>query len=225
VTQLKAEVFGVPQFRRRLHLGGIKGKNAENYDLNVLAEKKISKLTTVGEAISDLPPLSDGGGGFNEMDYRTVKQLSAYQKKARQKSRRLYNHWCSKNSQEVIDTIGHILPGSSLMKQWASLPESTKKRYKVQSNIHSNIYKRLSWPLQSPTIVHARRAMLLHPVTNRIITVREAARLQSFPDFFRFFGPLNNQYQQVANAVPPLVAKALGNFYYKFIGEQKNDNK
>jgi DNA (cytosine-5)-methyltransferase 1 len=219
VAKLNSEAFGVPQHRLRLHIGGIKGNLKQNCDINLLTAKKRRKNVTVGDAISDLPLLEDGGGGFNEADYPINQNLTPYQKKARKGSKKLYNHWSSKNSEEVVDTISRIAPGLSLKKSWGSLPESTKKRYKSAENIHSNIYKRLTWDDTSPTIVHARRAMLLHPTRNRILTVREAARLQSFPDKFRFIGKIHDQYQQVANAVPPFVAEALAHFYAPHLGD------
>ncbi|WXG45078.1 MAG: DNA cytosine methyltransferase [Promethearchaeati archaeon SRVP18_Atabeyarchaeia-1] len=79
------------------------------------------------------------------------------------------------------------------------------------------MYSRLSWRRPSPTVVHARRAMLLHPQQHGIISVREAARLQSFPDRFRFMGTLNSQYQQAANAVPPILAKKIANLIKKLL--------
>lgn len=221
VAQPNSELFGVPQHRIRLHVGGIKGKLKDNFDLNLLKIKK-GKHVTVGEAISDLPFLVDGGGGTNETEYPSdpsKEKLTPYQKKARKGSKKLYNHWSTKNSAEVIETISYIAPGSSLKKSWGTLPEHIKKRYTVAENIHSNIYKRLVWDSCSPTIVHARRAMLLHPVRNRILTVREAARLQGFPDKFKFMGTIHNQYQQVANAVPPLVSEALGRYYSNYLGD------
>jgi len=219
VAQLNSEAFSVPQHRVRLYIGGIQGNMKQNFDLNLITVKKRRKNVTVSDAISDLPFLEDGGGGSNEADYPSNRKLTPYQKRARKGSKKLYNHWSSKNSAEVIDTISRIAPGLSLKKSWNALPESTKKRYKSAENIHGNIYKRLSWTTTSPTIVHVRRAMLLHPKKNRILTVREAARLQSFPDTFAFKGHIHNQYQQVANAVPPLVAEALAHFYSNYLGE------
>jgi DNA (cytosine-5)-methyltransferase 1 len=220
-AELNSEDFGVPQHRVRLHIGGIQDDIRENFDLNALSTKKRKKNATVRDAISDLPLLEDGGGGSNEMDYPRNQEIRPFQKRARRGSKILHNHWSSKNSAEVIDTIRHIAPGSSLRKSWDSLPERSKIRYKSPENIHSNIYKRLSWEGSSPTIVHPRRAMLLHPLRNRILTVREAARLQSFPDKFKFTGYVHNQYQQVANAVPPFVAEALANFYANYLGDEK----
>jgi len=207
VKIIQFENFNVPQRRRRLIVGGLKKDYQTNFKL-CPKENNGTKIT-VKDAISDLPLLGDGGGGMDEMDYPRRRKLTPYQRKVRNGSIKLHNHWCSKNSKEVVNTMKYIKRGSSLNKSWESLPESIKARYKNPKAIHNNIYKRLSWRELSPTIVHARRAMLLHPRVNRIITVREAARIQSFPDTFQFKGGIHSQYQQVANAVPPEATSAI----------------
>jgi DNA (cytosine-5)-methyltransferase 1 len=217
LAHLNSEEFGVPQRRVRLYIGGVRGGLNREFDLTTLKQNK--RKMNVEDAISDLPFLQDGGGGSDKMGYPSCKKPASYQRWARKGSRFLYNHWSSKNSAEVVNTIRNIVPGLSLKKSWSRLPETVKKRYKSAENIHSTIYRRLSWATASPTIVHPRRAMLLHPSQNRIITVREAARLQSFPDKFRFRGGIHDQYQQVANAVPPLVAEALAHFYIIHLGD------
>lgn len=215
---IESEKFEVPQRRRRLFIGGIKKGISRNFKLS--PKGNIGEKVTVKDAISDLPLLKDGGGGIEEINYPRRKKLSHYQEEARKGSDRLYNHWCSKNSATVVETMKCIKKGSSLNKSWSSLPESVKSRYKNPDAIHNNIYRRLSWNESSPTIVHARRAMLLHPRINRIITVREAARLQNFSDKFRFYGGIHAQYQQVANAVPPKVAEALAKVLLMYLSKK-----
>jgi len=217
VAIIDSNKLGVPQRRRRLFIGGIRKDHLTNFSLipNIGNETKL----TVKDAISDLPALEDGGGGKDEMNYPKKKKLTDYQKELRGESNKLDNHWCSKNSEAVVETMKCIRQGSSLKKSWNSLPGSIKARYKNPETIHNNIYRRLSWKEPSSTIVHARRAMLLHPRVNRIITVREAARLQNFPDKFRFYGGIHAQYQQVANAVPPKVAEALAEVYLRYLAE------
>jgi len=210
IAELNSEEFGVPQRRSRIYIGGIKSAGQE-FDLTTVRRSRARP--TIKDAISDLPTLQEGGGGFNVVGYPESKKVTNYQRKARDYCRMLYNHWCTKNSSEVIETIRYISPGSNLKKAWDQLPKSVKARYKNPDNIHYNVYRRLAWDLPSITIVHPRRAMLLHPSCNRIITVREAARIQSFPDWFRFHGGIDSQYQQVANAVPPRVADSLAHFY------------
>lgn len=214
IAIINFDKLGVPQRRRRLFIGGIKKGHLAEFSLSPNVSNR-TKLT-VKDAISDLPLLKDGGGGKDERNYPRKKRLSPFQEKARAGSDKLYNHWCSKNSEAVVETMKCIKKGSSLKKSWNCLPESTKARYNNPEAIHSNIYQRLCWREVAPTIVHARRAMLLHPRVNRIISVREAARLQNFPDRFRFHGGLHSQYQQVANAVSPVVAEALAKVYLSY---------
>jgi len=207
--------FGVPQRRKRLFIGGLRKSHSKEFKLSPTPINGL-KLT-VKDAISDLPLLKEGGGGRDEMDYPKKRKLSPYQRKARAGADKLYNHWCSKNSEAVVETIKYIKKGSNLKRSWNIFPQGVKKRYKNPTALHNNIYRRLSWREQSPTIVHARRAMLLHPRVNRIISVREAARLQSFPDTFRFFGGIHSQYQQVANAVSPVFAEALAKVFWRHL--------
>ena len=81
--------------------------------------------------------------------------------------------------------------------------------YTDKSNCHSGIYKRLDQSKPSVVIANYRKNMLIHPNQDRGLSVREAARLQSFPDSFIFKGSLMHIQQQIGNAVPPLLAKAL----------------
>ena len=91
--------------------------------------------------------------------------------------------------------------------------------YSSIQRTHSNIYRRLVWDEPAITIGHYRKSMIVHPDQNRGLSVREAARLQSFPDWYRFAGALNgkqgglmHKQQQLANAVCPLVTKAVAEF-------------
>jgi site-specific DNA-cytosine methylase len=84
---------------------------------------------------------------------------------------------------------------------------------------HSNIYRRLTWNEPSITIGHYRKSMLIHPKQHRGLSLREASRLQSFPDWFRFSGTadgreggLVHKQQQLANAVCPLISRAIAQF-------------
>ena len=83
--------------------------------------------------------------------------------------------------------------------------------YKDKTRCHSGIYKRLREDEPSVVISNYRKMMLIHPKQNRGLSVREAARLQSFPDDFFFEGPISHIQQQIGNAVPPLLAKAIFN--------------
>ena len=68
--------------------------------------------------------------------------------------------------------------------------------------------------------VNVRKSMWIHPVINRAVSVREAARLQTFPDSFRFYGNKDSQYQQVGNAVPPVLAKSIAEHLISYLERQ-----
>jgi DNA (cytosine-5)-methyltransferase 1 len=216
-TKLEAYNYGVPQHRRRLFIGSIKGSEHFALPLPEPSVRILNHLSRqddvcVKNAISDLPMLPIGGGGTDVSEHRHAKSksLCSYQRMARRGAVKLFNHWSTSHSKPVMETIRQIPPGLSLVRVWNRLPLRIKKRYANRNNIQFNIYRRLSWKGISPTVVHPRRAMLLHPSQTRIISVREAARLQGFPDAFRFHGGIDSQYQQVANAVPPPMARFLG---------------
>ena len=81
--------------------------------------------------------------------------------------------------------------------------------YTDVSRTQNTIYLRLDYDEPSGTVVNVRKSMWIHPTLDRAISVREAARLQTFPDSFVFFGTKDKQYQQVGNAVPPIMAKSI----------------
>ena len=84
-----------------------------------------------------------------------------------------------------------------------------KSTYSKPERTQNTIYLRLEPDAPSGTVVNVRKSMWIHPTLDRAVTVREAARLQSFPDYFEFVGTKDSQYQQVGNAVPPLFANVL----------------
>lgn len=102
---------------------------------------------------------------------------------------------------ESLERIKHIPAGGNIH----DLPNELRTK-----SIHSNMYRRLEWDKPSITIANVRKAMILHPVEDRILTVRECARLQGLPDDFVFKGRLGSMQQQVANGVPVQLAQALG---------------
>src|SRR5260370_21302744 len=105
------------------------------------------------------------------------------------------------------------------METGRPLVRMVRTNYKEVGNTHSNIYRRLVNDAPAITISHYRKSMLIHPSQHRGLSFREACRLQSFPDWCRFMGAVSLQQQQLANAVPPLmataVAKAIGDLWWK----------
>ena len=92
-----------------------------------------------------------------------------------------------------------------------------KNTYTKPERTQNTIYLRLKLNEPSGTVVNVRKSMWIHPILNRGLTVREAARLQSFPDKFGFVGTKDSQFQQVGNAVPPLLAKAIAQQILNYI--------
>ncbi len=163
---------------------------------------------TVGEAISDLPAIAADGGAY-EMNYDAEPQ-SSYQRKMRSYAQKLYNHACTNVSEINLERMKYVLPGGS----WRDIPFDLlpKGMQRARRSDHTKRYGRLEHDGISGTILtkcDPHWGSFFHYEQNRVISVREAARIQSFPDWFRFTGTQGDQYRQVGNAVPPLLAYAI----------------
>lgn len=196
---LNASHFGIPQKRSRLFIIGTLEKDRKIQFPEPLNETYIN----VNDAISDLPELI-AGAAIDEMPYK-CKPTYEYAKALRGSLEKTTNHLVTKNSPSVIARYQHIPQGGN----WESIPESLMGNYKDRSRCHTGIYHRLNNNEPSVVIGNYRKNMLIHPIQNRGLSVREAARLQSFPDWFEFKGSIGFQQQQVGNAVPPLLAKSV----------------
>jgi DNA (cytosine-5)-methyltransferase 1 len=101
------------------------------------------------------------------------------------------------------------------------LDDSLKKNtYSDIKRTQKTIYQRLKYDKPSGTVVNIRKSMWIHPKKSRAISIREAARLQSFPDSFIFEGSKDSQYQQIGNAVPPLLARAIAEKIYDLLAKE-----
>lgn len=194
--------YGIPQKRKRVFIIGIKPSefSHELLDLNI---KSCKKEVTLREAIDDLPILSNGNS-IDVLEYKKKSNLTNYQILMRKKNPGNYvsNNLVSKNKDYVIERFKHIKMGEN----WKSIPKNLMMNYANPNNCHSSIYRRLDMNEPSITITNFRKNMIIHPKEDRLLSVREAARIQSFPDNFIFYGNLNSQQQQVANAVPPILS-------------------
>jgi DNA (cytosine-5)-methyltransferase 1 len=190
---LKSEKFGVPQIRRRAFFIGALGI------LNFKLPEENGISTTVSEALDDLPVLLSGEG-YEVQDYISPP-LNEYQKKMRVRSSKVFNHFSTKHSNVVLERLSLI----SLNGSKEDLPAHHRTK-----SIHSGTWKRLDPSGFSPTITTRfdtpSSGQFTLPYQDRCLTVREAARIQSFPDDFIFYGSKSNQMLQVGNAVPPLMA-------------------
>ena len=199
--------FGVPQRRKRIIFIGTKKKTSNLFTV------KRTKVIAVREVLDDLPIL-DNGNFVNELKYSRYTNLSNYQKKMRKNNgHTILNNLVTKNGKLVVERYKHIPSGGN----WRNIPINLMKNYKNTNNCHSGIYYRLKWDEPSVVISNFRKNMLIHPEQHRGLSVREAARLQSFPDDYIFYGSLGSQQQQVANAVPPLLAEKIGNNIIKYL--------
>lgn len=197
---LLASDFGVPQNRKRVFSVGLLNKKSDFLFPDIThSEVKI----TSEEAISDLPEYElENGSPYN------VKHQSDYQKKIRYKSQGIYNHQLTKHTEKTKETISLVPDGGN----YKSLPKELQETRKV--NI---AWTRLNSQKPSFTIDTGHRHHF-HYKFNRIPTVREAARIQSFPDNFIFYGTKTDQEKQVGNAVPPMLALTLANQLINKIG-------
>ena len=205
---LLASDFGVPQNRRRLILVGTLSQRAFEFPqgTTLLPEEKV----TCKEALSDLPEFSLEDGSM----YRN-KPEGNYQELMRESSKGIFNHTITEHSEQTIRIISLVPDGGN----YKDLP------HELQSTRKVNIaWTRYSSKKPSLTIDTGHRHHF-HYSFNRIPTVRESARLQSFPDSFVFEGSKTSQYKQVGNAVPPLMAQALGDSIRSYLHDEKGSMK
>ena len=195
---LNSADFGVPQKRNRLFIiGSLHGIEVEK------PKSSIKKYRTVKDAIADLPDL-ENGDATDIKEYSKAAQ-STYAKSMRGRLKQSWNNVVTNNAPHILERYSHIPQGGN----WEHIPKHLMQNYTDASRCHTGIYRRLNEDEPSVVIGNFRKNMLIHPWKDRGLSVREAARLQSIPDWFRFTGSIGFQQQQVGNLVPPLLAKAI----------------
>jgi len=215
-----ASDYGVPQNRKRIILLGIRDDAFEGdpqellreFYTEILPSFKVKK-TTVAEAIFDLPKLFPNPDKKQNSKISHIPQISE-----------AHNHKPRFHSERDIAIFQELaLDGARENKKYKNI-EDLKKLYTKVTGKVSNIHKYyvLESNKQSNTIVsHLHKDGLRHihpdPEQARSITVREAARLQSFPDDFEFLGSVGDQYKMVGNAVPPILARAVAKSVASFL--------
>jgi len=213
---LKAEEYGVPQERRRVFFIGTRENQSikwpkpthgtSSWGPLFSTDRKLS--VTVDDAIADLPPL-EIADGVEESPY-TILPLSDYQAIVREGAVMLYNHVAPVLQEINLKRLKYIPQGGS----WRDIPQELLPAgmKKAKRSDHTKRYGRLHPQGLASTILtkcDLHWGAYIHPWQERTITVREAARFQSFPDIMKFLGPRGEQYRQVGNAVPPLLARAV----------------
>ncbi len=208
---LYAPDFGVPQIRKRVFFVGLKDSDIEFKFPEPVVDKK--QYITCEEAIGDLPSLQTSNGeiiyGEDIQDYLFDAQ-NDYQRAMRQNSSKVQNHIGSIPIEKTKKMISMVSEG----KNYKSLPEEFRKLYKYHEALTRYNSKKPSLTINTGHRSH------FHYKWNRIPTVRESARLQSFPDDFVFYGNKSEQYRQVGNAVPPILGKTIATQLLKYLKEQ-----
>jgi DNA (cytosine-5)-methyltransferase 1 len=203
MKMLKAEEFGVPQERRRIFFIATRTRNPIFFPKPTHGHG-LADFVTVWDAISDLPTVVSGGEARN-FAYASGPK-NEYQRLLRGDEKLVTNHEAPRLASVNEERMKHIPPGGS----WRDIPFALlpKGMRRAKRSDHTKRYGRprktdLACTILTKCDVHW--GAYIHPVQNRAITVREAARLQSFPDLFTFQGSKTEQYKQVGNAVPPLL--------------------
>ena len=207
---LRTEDFGVPQERRRVvFIGNRIGASIVFPEKTHGNESGLLPLTTIRDAIGDLPPLENGDD--NGVTEYAIEACCNFQKSLRNGSITVQNHAAPRLSRINIERMEHIPPGGSWRDiPFNLLPDGMKK---ARRSDHTKRYGRMTWEGQSCTILtkcDLHWGAYIHPDQDRSISVREAARIQTFPDWFRFEGSRTEQYVQVGNAVPPRLGCRIG---------------
>lgn len=207
--------FGVPQERRRFIMIGVRSDIIQQEEIEMPKDNG-ADIVTVGQAIEDLIDYE-----VNEEDNEPEKilyssstqNLSDYARIMREGSVGISNHIVPRSRDKAKARFAALKEGEN----FHNLDNGLKDNYAVPERTQNSIYLRLDRNRPSGTVINVRKSMWIHPTIDRAISVREAARLQSFPDRFVFKGTKDAQYQQVGNAVPPLMAKGIAETVLKYL--------
>ncbi|WP_017318210.1 DNA cytosine methyltransferase [Mastigocladopsis repens] len=200
-----ASLDKLPHFPKPTHCGNTKSDYRDAKSCNhqiALFDPSISSIVTVRDAIGDLPPL-DAGQEYGDEGYPSAPQ-TIYQAIMRSESTKIVNH-IARALTPIQTTRVRLLKEGQDARDLP--PELAPKKH------YSGAYGRLYWDKPAKTITrwmfHPGSGRFFHPTQNRTITIREAARLHSYPDNFHFLGTYTDMASQIGESVPPLLAKAL----------------
>ena len=204
---LCAADYGAPQKRMRFVVIGIKRSISSKIALPK-GRFDADEYRTVRDAITDLEDvepvveLEDDKEGIALQPKENLGELAS----SLRDSKILKNHMVTKTTDTAMQRFKALKQGENFHALDDSLKTNT---YTDASRTQNTIYLRLNYDEPCGTVVNVRKSMWIHPTQDRAISVREAARLQTFPDSFVFCGSKDKQYQQVGNAVPPIMAKSI----------------
>ena len=224
--KLKSDVlcaadFGVPQKRMRFVMIGIKKDICSDFEMPV-GILKPNEYHTVKDAIFDLENIPVINNVHEDIgtNIQQEPQLSDLARQLRN-TNILYNHIVTATREAAQKRFDSLEQGQNFHNLSDDLKTNT---YTDTKRTQNTIYLRLLYNQPSGTVVNVRKSMWIHPTKNRAVSIREAARLQSFPDNFKFIGTKDSQYQQVGNAVPPILAEAIAEHLANILkSEGEND--
>lgn len=216
--------YGVAQERSRLVLMGIKGTCLKTETVKtpepLFHNKK--EYNKIYDAIGDLETISPSVNvKDDELDKKSHQPLlNSPLNNYLNNIDKIYNHVRTESGEVALKRFKALKEGQN----FHNLDESLKTTYTDHSRTQNTIYRRLAYNEPSDTVLNARKSMWVHPVIDRAISIREAARLQSFQDSYKFCGSKDSQYQQIGNAVPPLLARAIAEGILQSLGEEVEEN-
>lgn len=220
---LNAVNYGVPQNRERFIIIGIKNEYLKRDKVQLPAPilKSSKEFYTIRDAIEDLSQyettvkVESNPIKKNNTDMRDLSPLQIYLGKGKL----IYNHIVTDTRDTALERFKNLKPGQN----FHNLNENLKTTYSDPTRTQNTIYLRLDYEIPSGTVLNVRKSMWVHPENDRAISIREAARLQSFPDEFIFCGTKDAQYQQVGNAVPPLLGRAIAEKLLELLGDEPEE--
>lgn len=221
---LNSANFGAPQQRERLFIIGIRNELVEDKEVK-LPEPIIENPThfyTVKDAIRDLENVQPVV--LIEEDKPLIKDCISYAnpllKYLQAGTTVVHNHVMTDTRETAMKRFRALQPGQN----FHHLDDSYKSTYSNPNRTQNTVYLRLNYNTPSGTVLNIRKSMWIHPVKNRAVSIREAARLQTFPDNFIFTGAKDAQYQQVGNAVPPLLGRAVADQLLFYLGHPSDQS-
>ncbi len=222
ITQgiLNAAEFGAPQKRQRFIMIGV--RDGQNLDVSLPKGTFTEEnFRTVRDAIEDLEALPVE---YDVTEKSVQVTLQEYEKDSLQSALRdsenICNHITTRSREVALSRFAALKQGENFHNLSLEMKENT---YTDISRTQNTIYQRLNYDAPSGTVLNVRKSMWIHPTLDRAVSIREAARLQTFPDSYVFCGSKDAQYQQIGNAVPPILGRAIAEKILELLAKTRRD--
>lgn len=223
---MNASDYGVPQHRHRLIFVGVRKDLGRKFVFPKLQKRngrRAFPLVTLKKAIHDLPILRNGTQKWVRL-YKGPKSKNAFLRKMRVGAdpKTIFDHVCRTQNDQDLEAF-------RLMRQGGKYAQLPKKYKRYRDDIFKDKYRKLRWNEPSGCVTaHLGKDCYthIHPSQARTISVREAARIQSFPDSFFFAGAMNSKFTQIGNAVPPIMSETIARkIKRQFFGKKKTASR